>query len=306
MLQKFSEKAAAFEELLPKECFPGSPVDKKGSFPKMKKAKRSSLLPKYILLYALAVFVPFGVMISSLVQSNLALEDEILQSNQASVLLIQTALDGTFTELAGALDSMSGNPELAGFALSNDPAAASAELKKITDAHDCLLEVFLTAEEDERLYASSGDYTPLELSFLPFMTATSAEEWISLAYRADRLTYRSGGDSVLFLFAPLTGERHAVLVIRQSHIQKLLASASVTEHDSVLVLDSNMELLSLLATDISHNGVLALKDYMRENPGITEEGSTLLDDGSMLFASRSAVTGLCYARILPESVVYRT
>lgn len=275
----------------------------------MKQAKHGSLLPKYILLYVLAVFVPFIVVVSTLVQSNRALEDEILDSNQSSVQLIQTALDGTFAELAGALDSMSANPELAGFAMFNNPAAASAELKKIEDAHSCLADVFITAEGDDRLYASSGNYTAAELSSLPFMEGLSSEDWLFLARNADRVTYRPGNapGSELFLFAPLTDGRHATLVIQQQHIQSLLSSASATVFDNLLVMDGKLRLLSQLTTDISYDSALALCQYLQDNPGIAEDGYTLLDDGAtMLFISRSPATGLWYARILPEDVVYQT
>lgn len=275
----------------------------------MKQAKRSSLLTKYILLYALAVFVPFAVVISTLVQSNRALEDEILLSNQASVQLIQTALDGTFIELAGALDSMSENPELSDFALSNDPAAASTELKKVLNAHGCLLDVFITADGDDRLYASSGTYTDSEIASMSFMAGLSSEDWLFLACNADRITYRPGNhpDSQLFLFAPLTNGRHAVLMIRQQYIQALLASSSATVFDSILVLNKDLQPLSLLATDISYDGALSVCRYMQDNPGIAEDGYALLDDGeTMLFVSRSPVTGLYYGRILPEAVVYRS
>jgi len=281
----------------------------------MKRVKPSSLLPKYILLYALAVFVPFAVMISSLVQSNRALEDEIIHSNQASVQLIQTALDGTFTELAGALDSMGTNPELSGFALSNAPESASAELKKVVDSHACLSEVFLTTEGDGRLYTSAGSYTASELSSMDFMkrlaaNGLSTEDWFFLAYHAGRPTCWPvncpNATSELFLFAPLEDGRNAVMVIQQQYIQTLLSSYSDTAFDNLLLLREDLQLLSLMTTDATVDNALSVCQYIQENPGILEDGYALLGDGdTLVFASRSAVTGMCYARFLPEDVVYR-
>ncbi len=282
----------------------------------MKRVKRSSLLPKYILLYALAVFVPFIVVTSSLVQSNRALEDEIIHSNQASVKLIQTALDSTLMELAGALDSMSSNPELSGFALSKNPESASAELKKIVDSHACLSEVFLTTEADRLLYTSTGSYTALELSSMGFMkelaaNGLSTEDWFSLANHTDRPTYWPGNSptpsSDLFLFAPLEGGgRNTVMVIRQQYIHNLFRSSSTTTFDSILLLREDLQLLSLLTTDITYDNALSVCKYIRENPSILDDGYALLGDGdTLLFASRSAVTGMCYVRFLPKDVAYR-
>lgn len=280
----------------------------------MKRVRRSSLLPKYILLYGLAVFVPFAVMIFSLAQSNRALEDEIMHSNQVSVQLIQSALDGTFTELAGALDSMNTNPELSGFALSNDPESASAELKKVVDAHACLSEVFITAPEDSRFYASTGSYTAAELSSLDFMQRLttgghSAENWFFLASHADRPTFWPGNGTTLipelFLFAPLDDSGcTAVMVIRQSYIQTILSSSRTTSSDSILLLREDLQLLSLLATDVTYDNALSVCRYIQENPSILEDSYTLMDNGeTLLFASRSPLTGMCYVRFLPEAIV---
>ena len=282
----------------------------------MKRIKHSSLLPKYILLYALAVFVPFIVVISSLVQSNRALEDEITLSNQTSVQLLQASLDSTFTELAATLDGMGTNPELSGFALSNDPSAASAELKKIADSHPCLSEVFLITPGSNRLYASSGSYTASEFSSTTFMENLAAcglspEDWLFLANHADRPTYWPvncpTATAELFLFAPLGGGRNAVMVIQQQYIQTILTSCSDTVFDNLLLLREDLNLLSLMTTDATYDNALSVCQYIQENSGVLEDGYALLSDGdTLVFASRSAVTGMCYVRFLPENVVYRT
>ena len=282
----------------------------------MKRVKRSSLLPKYILLYAMAVFVPYLVVASSMIQSNRALEEEIINFNQSSVKLIQTALDSTFTELSGALDSMGSNPDLSSFALSSTPDSASAELKKIVDSHACLSEVILAADRGSRLYTSSGSYTASELSALPFMKELTAnglsqDDWFFLAKNADRLICWPGSSpaptSQLFLFAPLDGhDRIAIMAIKQQYIKSLLDSYCTTSSDSILLLRDDLQLVSLLTTDVTYENALSVCKYIQENPSIIEDGYTLLDDSdTLLFASRSPETGMCYVRFLPEAVVFQ-
>ncbi len=282
----------------------------------MKRVKRSSLLPKYILLYALAVFVPFTVALSALVLSGRNLEEEILNSNQASVQLVQAVLDSAFIELDGALAGMSANPELSASALSGNPASASAELKKIVDAHACLSEVFVVARGDDLLHASSGSYTASELFATDFMKALSANglspvEWLALAHQAEQSVCWPGNaaspTSELFLFAPLEGnDCNAVLVIQQQYIQTLFSASRATSSDSILLLSEDLQLLSLLTSDASYDSALSVCEYIREYPGVFDDGYALLEDGGMmLFVSRSSATGLCYVRFLPEAVVYR-
>lgn len=280
----------------------------------MKREKRSSLLPKYILLYALAVFVPFTVVAVSMIQSNRALEEEIFHSNQAYVQLAQTAMDGTFTELAGLLGSMGSSPELSGFALSNDPDSACAELWKIVNAFDCLAEVFIIPQESDLILSSCGSFRDSELASMAFMKELTAsglrlEDWLSLANQAEELTcWPAGSPSpYVFLFAPLEGGgRNAALMIPQQYIQSIFDSVRTTAFDSILLLGKDLQLLSAASTDVSYGDALSVARYIRENPGILEDGYAILDDGdTLLFASRSPMTGLCYVRFLPQEVAYQ-
>lgn len=291
----------------------------------MKRFKNKSLLPQYIILYVLSALVPIVLVCFSLMQSSLALETEVLKSNQASVRLIQKALDSTFLELENTLEFLGADVAFSKYSLENDTSNAVKHIHNAVSANTCLEEIVLHVQGSDQLYSGGGVIPAKSLEKQNFIRGLSsvdhpASQWLELANTVTEPTYwpinSDGRSSYLFLFSPLyyrmqpegpATTRSAVLVIRQQQIEELFHSSRTTESDNILLLDKNLDLLSMDLSDYTNDNALRICQYIKENPHVLEEGYVDLEDsGILLFASRSPQTGLSYVRFLPKTVAYST
>ncbi len=284
----------------------------------MKRFKNKSLLPQYIILYVLSALVPIVLVGFALMQSNRALEAEVLKSNQASVRLIQEALDGTFLELESTLEFLGSDVAFTKFSLENDTTNAVKHIHHSVSANSCLDEIIINIRSGDRLYSGGGIIPKQSVGHQNFMKYHSESDWLEMANIVTEPTYwpvnSEGRSPYLFLFSPLyynmqlhgsATTRSAVLVIRQQYIEDLFRSSRTTESDNILLLDQNLDLLSMDLADNGNENALQICQYIKENPQILEDGYTELEDnGILLFASRSPETGLSYVRFLPATVAY--
>ncbi len=289
----------------------------------MKRLKNKALLFRYILLYALSALVPIVLVCISLMQSNRALESEVFHSNQASVQLIQTALDNTFLELESTLKFLSSDVAFSKFSLENNTSRAVKSIRDAVVSNGCLQEIVLNVRGSDQLYSGGGVIPVESLARQEFMIPSAKDhlpaDWMNMANTVTEPTYwpvNSDERSIyLFLFSPLyynlqapgaETTRSAVLVIRQQYIESLFQSSRTTTSDNILLLDGNYNLLSTDLSDCNHDNALQICRYIKENPQILEDGyADLEDSGTLLFASRSEKTGLTYVRFLPKSIAYK-
>lgn len=289
----------------------------------MGRFKNKSLLPQYIILYTLSALVPIVLVGFTLMQSSRALEAEVLKSNQASVRLIQTALDGTFLELESALEFLGTDVAFSKFSLEHDTSNAVKHIHNAVSGNSCLQEIVLNIRGSKRLYSSGGTIPVKSLKRQDFMKDHSSDEhpasdWLDMLNTVTEPTYwpanSDGHSTYLFLFSPLyynmqsegaTTTRSAVLVIRQQFIKELFRSSRTTESDNILLLDKNLDLLSMDLSDTTNDSALQICQYIKEYPQVLEDGYAELEDsGILLFASHSPQTGLSYVRFLPKAVAY--
>lgn len=292
----------------------GLPSRKGFSF--MKRFKNKSLLPQYIILYVLSALVPIALVGFSVMQSNRALKAEVLKSNQASVRLIQEALDETFLELESTLEFLGTDVAFSKFSLENDSTNAVKHIHHCVSTNSCLHEIILNIRSGGQLYSSGGIISKQSVGLQDFMVDHPATDWLEMANTVTEPTFwpvNSHG-RYLFLFSPLyynmqfndsATTRSAVLVIRQQYIEELFRSSRTTESDNILLLNKNLDLLSMDLADTTNDNALLICQYIKENPQVLEDGyAELEENGILLFVSRSSKTGLSYVRFLPKSVAY--
>ncbi len=283
----------------------------------------SSLLPKYILLYTLMVFAPVIIIFFSLLQSNRALEREILNSNKISINLVQDALDITFADANDTLKALGENPALTRYALTNSPINAINALRETKSAHNYINEIVLFSQGNDLFYTSNGIYTDDALPSAGFMqdffaAGYTQQDWNAFLTTAPILIYRPinlySTTDTLYLFSPLYYEdqpqtellRSAALAIRQQEMQALFEASCTTEADNILLLNKDLDIVSALYADGNTEDALKVQLFLKENPFVLENGYIELEEhGLLIFATRSEKTGLSYVRFLPRAVAFQ-
>lgn len=287
--------------------------------------KKISLFSQYLLLYFMAAFIPAVTACGSLFFSYQALENEVVHSNQASVKLIQQSLDTKILELDNTLLAIEQDPALTRYALNNTPLTALSSLEKTTALQDFLSNIIINVHGKDTFYSSSGSYTLSDLQYQFFMrdliqSGYSEDEWLNMLNSVTVPTYWpiNAFDNMpdyLYLFAPINSTfqytnkpapRVAVLLIKQQFIQDLFRSSQTSMEENILLLNSEMDLLSYFAPRETETTILEICTYLKENPEAAEKGFLKLDNDNLLFISQSQNTGFYYIRFLPEQLAYET
>lgn len=291
----------------------------------MKRFRLKSLLPQYILLYTLVVFTPVLIIFLSLLQSNRALEAEILNSNQSTITFTQNALDNTFLEIENTLDYLGTDSNFSRYSMSNNPLNAIDSLQQSVQSFSYLSDIMIFSLGDDYLYANDGRFHHNGLTYADFLqdylkAGYTTKEWVDTLRTVKEPFFWPKGfaekSDTIFYFSPIYYEnqsplsdaaRSAVMVIRQDFIQELFLSSRSTESDSMLLLDNQLDLLCELSAEEDRSDVLSVCAYVKEHPEIFEQGYCEIDsEGLLVFATRSEKTGLSYVRFLPKAVAYQS
>lgn len=291
----------------------------------MKKLRSSSLLSQYIILYTLIVFTPVLIIFVSLLHSNKNLEKEIISSNQTSVALTQNALDNMFQGMDSTLDHLGANASFSRFSLADNPLQATESLRNVVRSNNHLTEIIVAAKGDSWLYSSEGRHNENSLKESEFLSqyltdGRNIEGWLDALRSCEDKIYISGNgfdpDAPLYLFSPIyyeyqahtaTPVRKVALIITRQYINELFQSARTTDAENLLLLNSNMEILSALTEDDGKNTALQVANFLKKNPDIIEEGYGQLKNSNLvIFVSKSESTGLCYVRYLPKAVAFQS
>lgn len=291
----------------------------------MKKLRSSSLLSQYILLYTLVVFTPVLIIFVSLLHSNKTLEKEIISGNQASVSLVEDALGNMFLGMDSTLDYLGANASFSRFSLSDDPLQATESLRNVVRSSNHLTEIIVSSKNDPWLYSSEGRHNENSLQESEFLSPYLAdgrniEQWLNTLRGCTGKVYLSGNsfdpDAPLYLFSPIfyeyqahtaTPVRKVALIINRQYVNDLFQSARTSDAENLLLLNSNMDILSALTNDDGKNTALQVANYLKQNPDIVENGyGQLKGSDFVIFVTKSESTGLCYVRYLPKTVAFQS
>lgn len=290
-----------------------------------KHSSKISLFSQYFLTYLCAVFIPACVTCVSLFFSYQTLKTEVVSSNQTSLQLIQQSLDAKIKELNNTLLSMESDASLTSYALEKKSLSAISSLKKMVALQDCISDIIITSNTSSIYYSALGSYSTSALEYQSFMKnlnslGYSCGEWIEMMESTITPTYWPSNaferePNYLYLFSPVyssfqhtkaTSSRAVVLLIKQDFIQDLFRSSQTEMDENILLLNSNMELLSHLTSSIeTKESILEICDYLKNNTNVEETGSLICSyNGNLLFVSRSLETSLYYVRYLPREIAY--
>ena len=284
-----------------------------------------SLFNRYLILYLVTTFIPAITACFAIFFSHMELRKEVIRSNQASVQLIQQSLDTKLQELNNIIMAIEQDPALTKYSLGNAQINALSSLEKTTSLQDLLSNIIIKVRGSDRYYSANGAYNSNYLKYQPFMSnlnknGYSIEEWEGMFETVSALTYwpvnayRNSPD-YLYLFSPVhssfqydnSNSRAMVLLIKQKYIQDLFRSSQTNMNESILLLNSDMELLSQLAPHISETSIQKLCNQLRKASDLKNTLYIELDDvDNMVFISHSEKTGLYYVRFLPEDIAFQT
>lgn len=284
-----------------------------------------SLFNRYLILYLVTAFIPALTACFAIFFSHMELRKEVVRSNQASVQLIQQSLDTKLQELSNVVMLIEQNPALTRYSLKNSQREALTSLENITALQDFLSNIIIKERGTNRYYSANGAYNSSYLKYQPFMInlnkcGYSVEEWENMFESVSTLTYwpvnaYKNSPDYLYLFSPVhsnfqydsDASRTVVLLIKQKYIQDLFHSSQTSMNENILLLNSDMELLSHLAPNISEASIQKICDYLKNN--LVQNNTLHIElEGTenMVFASRSEETGLYYVRFLPENIAFQT
>lgn len=284
-----------------------------------------SLFSRYLILYFMAAFIPAVTACCGIFFSHRELRKEVIRSNQASVQVIQQSLDTKLQELNNFVMMIEQDPTLTRYSLENAQIDALASLEKTTALQDFLSNVIIKVRGSNRYYSANGAYNSNYLKYQPFMinlnrNGYSIEEWEEIFESVSSLTYwpvnaYKNSPDYLYLFSPVhsnfqydnNNSRNMVLLIKQEYIQELFRSSQTNMNESILLLNSDMELLSQLAPHTSEASIQEICDYLN-HASLPNDTLYIELDGvkNMVFTSHSEKTGLYYVRFLPEDIAFQT
>lgn len=289
------------------------------------KNKKVSLFNKYLLLYFITAFIPAITACGSLFFSYRTLKEEVIRSNQTSVQLIQQALDTKIRELDNTLQSIAENSALTRYSLMNSSLNAIDSLKEIISLQDFLGDIIITVRNEDDFHSSIGKFDREDIVHQRFMknltqNGYSTNEWIDIMHSVTTTTYWPVNafdhtPDYLYLFSPVypsfeysdqNTSRTVALLIKQEFILDLFRSSQTTIEESILLLNSDFELLSHLSPQASKEDILEICEYLQAHPEAVQEGYIKLNNDNLLFLSKSDETDLYYVRFLPEQTAFRT
>ena len=277
---------------------------------------------QYLILFFTAAFLPVVITCAALLISNNTLHEEIIRANQASVTLIQQSLDSKITELQDMLYQIDQDPSLTRYALDNFPRSAITTLNSYTQHHDSMSNVMIYVHDTAYFYTASGTFSLSDLkhqSFIKDLVSRhySAGDWLDVLCATSSPTYwpvNTVGQmpTYLYLFSPVysnfqyknnDSSRTIVLMIKQEFIQSLFRSSQTSMGESVLLFNSQMDLISQLAPDITNQTIQDICTFLKNTE--LSDGSAYFEftaENIMLFVSKSPRTGLYYVRFLPKKI----
>ncbi len=281
-------------------------------------ALKSSLFRKYLLLYFLAVFLPAAIVSVVAGLSYRALKEEVIQSNQMSVRLIQKSLDVKLMEAQDLVTRLQEDPQVTQYALEHAPIQAIQSLRRHVQSQDLLQDVLLNVRGSRRLYSSQGAFSVEELQYHYPLEDLSSEEWYRILNEVKEPTFCSIAgkrETYLFLFSPVyatfqynnDSPRIAAMIIRDGDIREFFRSSQTSNIENILLLDSGMNLLSAIDPPAAGTDTLdQIRAYLEAHPALSGYGSLELDgEANMLFVYHSRETGLYYVRLLPERLAFQ-
>ncbi len=282
----------------------------------MKRWKISSLLPQYIILYAVVALAPVLITLFSLVQSDRALQREILKSNHSSISLVQDTMDATIQDIQSVFGQLSSDHTFTFYALQSNPLEALNKLSSLAASHNYFYDIAVYSKSTDMFYTTSGRFTSQTVANAPFLkhpesSEFRAEDWIAAMCDAQYITflpYEANPESpFLYLFAPLhhSNEIYASLVIPREMANNLFLASRLTSSDTLLLLDEHLNLLNFLEPENSSVDATDIQAYIQENPDLLQwDSSEWSEKGLLLFPAQSEKTGLTYVRCLPADVAY--
>lgn len=287
---------------------------------------KSSLFLQYLLIFSLVAIVPVITTCLALVFSHNTLTEEVIQSNQSSLELIQQSLDIKVLELVNVPTLIEQNPTLTKNSLQNNPGNAISNIKEITSAHNFISNVIINIRDSNYFYSSRGTFHTEDLPVQTFMAnlfqnGYSCNEWLSMINSVTTPTFwpvdsLSNVPTELYLFSPVyntefqyesqNASRVAIILINREAIHDLFRASQTNSEESILLLNADKQLLTFLSSDVSTDTIQQICDYIRSSTN-TSEILRLTVNGveNIIFISQSAQTGLYYVRFLPEHVAYQ-
>ena len=290
-----------------------------------KKIKSGSLLGQYLLVFFVIAFVPAIVACFSLFFSFRTLKEEIINSNQAATKLIQQSLDIKINELNNMMLYISEEPTLTRYTLKNEPLGAIDTLNQLVSLQECLHDIIITSESDPAVYSSNGKIKENSLVYHGFITDLiennySLEEWYEQLNTVTEPFFwptnaLDNTPKYLYLFSPASANyqynvdsstRTATLLIYQEFIHDLFRSSQTTMEENVLLLNSNFEVLSFLAPQVTTEDILNICALLQRSPQSVQKGYLESEDHNLVFVSYSPDTSLYYVRFLSKDIAYQS
>lgn len=287
---------------------------------------KSSLFIQYLLLFSLIAIVPVVTTCSALIFSHNALTEEVIQSNQSSLELIQQSLDIKILEFINIPSLIEQNPTLTKSSLQNDPGNAISNIKEITSTHNFISNIIIKVRDTNYFYSSKGTFHTEDLPVQGFMSdlisnGYSCNSWLTMINSVTTPTFWPV-DSLtdipndLYLFSPVyntefqyesqNSSRVSIILINRESIHDLFRASQTNSEESILLLNSDKQLLSYLSPNVSTDTIHQICDHIRSSGDTSEIMQLNVNDvQNIIFVSQSPQTGLYYVRFLPEHVAYQ-
>ena len=292
----------------------------------IKKQKRS-LRMQYITLYLLAALVPATISLLALLLSYRALEKDTINSNKASLALLQQSLDTHFQDINNKLLLIQQDPDLSKHSLQQRPVEARSRLQETLGIPNLCENLIINIRGKDYYYTSIGNYDSTTVKSSYFINdlkkhGFTYEMWRETLNSSTAATfwpvdtYQTLPD-YMYYFVPLNAtlryesdnalpSRTAAVIIDQNTIQELYYSSQSDIRENNLLFNSDMNLLSYSTPSINTEELIQLCDYLKTS--ISTDDVLLYDlngESHLIFTAQSAETGLYYVRFTSRVDAFR-
>lgn len=292
----------------------------------MKKFLKFSLFYQYLFLYIIAVFIPALMTSFVLFASFQRLQQEVVQTNQSSLQLIQHTIDSKISELGNTLLFLEQDPFLTQNSLETNPYQAISSLNKTVNSDTFINNIILHVRDTDNFYTSYGKFSLSDLEKQEFFRnlaqqGYTSEEWLYTLNSSTTLTFWPTNNLnkqtyYLYLFSPVLSSyqynanntsRTVAFLIRRDYIDDLFLASQTDMEEHILLLNSKLEILHHLAPNASDDFLVHICEQIKSFPVLTGMHSVTYDGiNYMLFISQSSETGLYYVRLLAEQKAFQT
>ena len=287
---------------------------------------KSSLFIQYLLIFSLVAIVPVITTCFALLFSHNALTEEVIQSNQSSLELVQQSLDIKIQEFINIPSLIEQNPSLTKSSLQNNPGNAISNIKEITSSHNFINNIIINIRDSNYFYSSKGTFHTEDLPVQTFMSnllqnGYSCATVISMINSVTTPTFWpvdsiSNVPNELYLFSPVyntefqyesqNASRVSIILINRDAIHDLFRASQTNSEETILLLNSDKQLLTFFSSNVSIDTIWQICDYIRSSTDMSDIlRLTINGVENIIFISQSAQTGLYYVRFLPEHVAYQ-